>query len=78
MIGTPRRAMGDVPEHIVERCGRAAVQVRRTGEHRNERGNVESERAARLHIGGVVGANLVAHAVGEQRRDRTCRRDRGT
>ena len=44
------------------------MQVGRAGEDRDERGHVEAERAPRLDVGRVVGADLVAHAIGEESR----------
>src|SRR5262249_21621175 len=45
-----------------------AVQVGRAGEDRDQRGHINAEDSACLHIGGVVGADLVAYPVREQTR----------
>jgi len=58
--------MRHIPEHIVERRGCTAVQVRRAGEDRDEGGRVEAQHATRLGIRRPVGTNFVAHVVREQ------------
>ena len=58
--------MRHVLEDGVKRWGRTTVQVRRAGEHRDQRGNVDPIGPPGLDVGHVVRPDLVAHAIREE------------